>query len=75
MPQNPTTIKNPSAHGLTVRIPAPPFERCPKCGEMNNENGGNLWRVADNFGTYLDCTVCATCTPTPATKAFIAPRT
>lgn len=58
MPPNPTMIKNRSAHGLTVRILAPPFERCPKCGNMSSADAGTLWRVADERGCHLECDAC-----------------
>ena len=50
-------MTNPSGH---IAILAPPFERCPKCGTMNNGESGSLWRVADKYGMHLECDVCAT---------------
>lgn len=55
-------IKNRSGRGC-VRLLAPPYERCPKCGEMNSDVGGNLWRVVDERSVALECDICATRTP------------
>lgn len=56
MPQNLTTTKN--HYGFTVRILAPPCERCPKCGNMNSQDAGTLYRVADERGAHLECDAC-----------------
>jgi hypothetical protein len=45
-------------HGCTVRILAPPFESCVKCGNMNNADAGTLFRVADERGAHLECDAC-----------------
>lgn len=41
------------------KLLAPPFERCPKCGESNSPQIGGLWRVADERGMHFECEVCA----------------
>ena len=55
----PTTPPNPmtktSGH---VKILAPPFQACVKCGNMNRQDVGTLWRVADERGTHLECDAC-----------------
>lgn len=42
-----------------VRIPSPPFEACPKCGEMNTPTVFRVFRVADERGLHGECEVCA----------------
>ena len=46
-----------------IKILAPPYEACPKCGEMNHADSGGLWRTADERGVHLDCDVCGTSMP------------
>ena len=43
-----------------VRIPAPPYELCPKCGACNpDDRCVSVWRVADRRGSHAECDVCA----------------
>jgi hypothetical protein len=42
-----------------VRILAPPCDSCPKCGTMNTDRIGHVWRVADERGAHGECDVCA----------------
>lgn len=59
----PTTVPNlttkTSGH---IKVLAPPFERCPKCGNMNNAETGTLWRVADERGCHQECDLCGAST-------------
>jgi hypothetical protein len=42
-----------------VRILAPPCDCCPKCGAMNTDRIGHVWRVADERGAHGECDICA----------------
>lgn len=54
--QNPMT-KTSAPRGY-IKILAPPYEACPKCGDMNGADVGRLWRVADERGCHLECETC-----------------
>lgn len=58
------TMKRPSPmtriSGLHIKLLAPPFEQCAKCGNMNSADGGTLWRVCDERGTAIECDICGT---------------
>lgn len=60
-PTLPTTVPNrttkTSGH---IKILAPPFDKCPHCGNMNNADSGSLWRIADERGAGLECSICGT---------------
>ena len=42
-----------------VKVPAPPYECCPKCGASNHGRSHSVWRVADGSGGHGECDVCA----------------
>ena len=42
-----------------VKIPAPPFEACPHCQEMNTDRIFRVWRVADERGLHFECDSCS----------------
>ena len=42
-----------------IRTPAPPYIRCPKCGEMNADRKHNVWFVSDERGVHAECDVCS----------------
>lgn len=62
----PTTVPNrttkTSGH---IKVLAPPYEACAKCGNMNSADVGTLWRVADERGCTLQCDACGHCQPYP----------
>ena len=42
-----------------VRIPAPPYEVCPKCHACNpDDRCVSVWRVADAHGSHRECDCC-----------------
>lgn len=53
------TIQNQTTPNGHVKIPAPPYEACPRCGEMNTDRKARVWRVADERGPHHECDVCA----------------
>ena len=51
--------RNPESGGWG-KMPAPPYELCPKCGASNHGEAYCLWRVAYSAGTaFLECDVCS----------------
>lgn len=44
---------------MTVRIPAPDDQPCPKCHAVNRPGVEYVWRIADERGLHLECIVCA----------------
>lgn len=42
-----------------LKVLAPPFVACKKCGEMNEEKKGRLWYVTDGDGLTVQCDTCA----------------
>jgi rubredoxin len=43
-----------------VRLPAPPYELCPKCGAANHGRAELVWRVAlSGGGGQMECDCCA----------------
>lgn len=57
-PPIPPTVKT-SPRGY-VKILAPPFEPCPKCGSLNTDKSGSVWRVAYADGDARgECDCCA----------------
>ena len=55
--QNQRTTTSPCGH---IKILAPPFESCHKCGTMNTDDAGSLWRVVDERGMHFECDLCGT---------------
>ena len=41
-----------------AKILAPPYEACPRCGDMSGDIIGRVWRVSDERGTHLECDSC-----------------
>ena len=41
-----------------VRVPAPPYEVCDKCGAANHGRAETVWRVADARGSHKECDCC-----------------
>ena len=47
--------------GGWYKIPAPPYEVCPKCGGANYGRAVSVWRVAYAAGgpAFLECDTCS----------------